>query len=172
MSGTSTVWLPAKGDVNFPITPTSIDGMAIGQSVPAAATVSVLTVQGNVTVGGIDLKSVNPTVSVTATTDTFAAAVALTAGINVVVTAAFTSGSPVALPSVANWVGGVYTVFNSTTHTVAVWPQPGDQIDVLGTTVPDLLNAGLRANYYGIAAPNGTTSLGQIFSGQIGTTGV
>jgi hypothetical protein len=172
MSGTSTLWLPAKGDVNFPITPTSIDGMAIGQSAPAAATISSLTVQGNITVGGLDIKTVNPTVSITATTDTFTSAVAITAGINVVVTAANASGSPVALPSVATWVGGVYTIFNSTTHTVAVWPQPGDQIDALGTTTPDLLNAGLRANYYGIAPPNGTTALGQIISAQLGVTGV
>lgn len=149
--------------------------LPIGQSTPYPGAFTTLTassavISGNVTVAGLDLRTVNPTVSVTATTDSFAAAVPITAAINVVTAAAFASGSPVALPSVASWIGGVYTIFNNTTHTVAVWPQPGDQIDVLGTTVPVLLDASKRANFYGIAPPNGTTSLGEIISAQLGVT--
>lgn len=41
MSGTTTLWTP-KGDVNFPITPTSMDGMAIGAAIPASGSFTSL----------------------------------------------------------------------------------------------------------------------------------
>lgn len=134
-----------------------------------AVVASQVAVSGTVTVaapGGIKVP-VNSSINVTATTDTFAAAVALTAGINVVTSAAYSSatfGAPVALPSAATFVGGSICVFNLSTHTVAVWPQAADQIDVLGTTVAVLLNPGLRGVFWGILAPNGTTALGQVIS--------
>jgi hypothetical protein len=161
----NTLWDSRLGDV------TQIN-MPIGQSTPNPGNFSALqasSVQaGSIQVAG--LTQVNPTVSVTATTDTFAAAVALTAKVNVVVTAANASGSPVALPSVATWLGTDITVFNQTTHTVAVWPQPADGIDVLGTTTPALLDAGKRCSFYAVAPVNGTTALGEIISAQLGVT--
>lgn len=54
MSGTTTLWSSAKGDVNFPITPTSIDSMAIGQTTPAPGAFSTLAVEqaGTFTLNG------------------------------------------------------------------------------------------------------------------------
>lgn len=178
MSGNTVLFSPKTGDVNLPITPPapatnapgSMDNMIIGQSVPQSGAFTTISVQTPIVVGG--LVPVNPTAANAATTDTFAAAVAITAKINLVVTAAFASGTPFALPSVATWLGSEITIFNQTTHTVAVWPQPGDGIDVLGTTTPDLLDAGKRAAYYAVAPANATTSLGQILSAALGTTAV
>ena len=42
MSGSTVLFSSAKGDVVFPITPTSIDGMTIGATTPEPATVSAL----------------------------------------------------------------------------------------------------------------------------------
>lgn len=42
MSGNTVLWSSATGDVTFPITPTSIDGMTIGATTPGPATVSAL----------------------------------------------------------------------------------------------------------------------------------
>lgn len=191
MSGGKSIFnVPGIGDVAFPITPTSMDGMVIGASVPTNGNFTVLAattlvafgqvvtpsiiVSGPVTAGsggGVGfISSVSPSINVSATTNTFAAAGLLSAAINVVVSASITSSSPVALPSAATFVGGSIAVFNQSTHTVAVWPQPLDQIDVLGTTVPCLVDSGKRALFYGIAAAVGTTTLGSILSVTMGTT--
>jgi hypothetical protein len=188
MSGRTILDVPSLGDVSFPITPTSIDGMAIGASVPAAGTFTTIsastfiaptviattnvtvgnlavtgtaaiagtlnlaagplnvtgsvaisgsvtvsgpvTVAGNLTVGGYEANSINPTVIAGISTSTFSAAVALTAMINIIVSASGTSACPVALPSVAVvGVGAQVIVMNRGTHTVGVWPQPLDTFD-------------------------------------------
>jgi len=111
------------------------------------------------------VESWNPSVGIPATTNSFAAAVALTSNNNVVTSCTFTSGSPVALPSVATWLGGDMMVFNQTTMTVAVWPQPADHIDTTATGANVLLDAGKRCVFY---APGPT----QIISAQLGATSV
>lgn len=189
MSGGKSIFnVPGIGDVAFPITPTSMDGMVIGASVPTGGTFTLVAattlvafgqvvtpsiiVSGPVTAGSAGgvgfISSVSPSINVTATTNTFAAAQPLTAAINVVVSASGTG--PVSLPSAATFVGGSVAVFNQSTHTVAVWPQPLDQIDALGTTAAILLDSGKRALFFGIAAAVGTTTLGSIISAQMGVT--
>ncbi len=148
MSGRTVFDVPSLGDVSIPITPTSMDGMVIGASVPAAGTFTTIsalgnlavtgsvtvsgpvTVAGNLTVGGYEANSINPTVIAGISTSTFSAAVALTAMINIIVSASGTSACPVALPSVAVvGVGAQVIVMNRGTHTVGVWPQPLDTFD-------------------------------------------
>ena len=84
---------------------------------------------------------------------------------NIVVSASFTSGSPLALPSVATWLGSGIQVFNQTTQTVAVWPQPNDIIDTKVTGTAVLLDAGKRSDFYAVS----TTG---IISAQLGVTSV
>jgi hypothetical protein len=154
---------------------TSIN-MPVGQTTPfpgsftalqaSSATISgSLTVTGTVSVGGVAgvLEPVNPTV-VPGTTNLFAAAVALTAAINMVTTAAVATSGALVLPSAATWVGGQIAVANLSTQTVEIWPQTNDQIDVLGSAAPRSLLTLKRAVFWNVAAPVGTTTLGQIIS--------
>lgn len=135
--------------------------MPIGQSTPFPGSFTAVTVGA---VGGV-AESWAPSIGIPATTNSFAAAVALTAANNVVTSVTFTSGSPVALPSVATWQGGAINVFNQTTMTVGVWPQPADHIDALPASSGVLLDAGKRCTFY---APTAT----QIISAQLGVTSV
>lgn len=183
MSAKTFIFSPL-GDVAVPISPTSMDGIVIGATTPAqgnftgcnanyfVAYQTVITpsviVSGTITLGGPILVPVQTSINVTATTNTYAAAQPLIAGLNVVVSASATG--PVALPSAATFVGGSVAVFNQSTHTVAVWPQPLDGIDALGTTAAILLDAGKRALFFGIAGAVGTTTLGSIISAQMGVT--
>lgn len=137
-----------------------------------ASNISVGPVQASQVSASSFLAPVATSINLTTATSGFAAALALTAAINVVVSVSYTSGGPVALPSVGPIVGASVVVFNQSTHSVAVWPQAVDAIDALGTTVAIIMNAGQRAAFYGIAAPNATTSLGQWISAQLGTTAV
>ncbi|MGO9304224.1 MAG: hypothetical protein ACLP3R_11170 [Candidatus Korobacteraceae bacterium] len=184
MSGKTILNVPGIGDVAIPITPSSMDGMVIGASVPTTGNFTVLgattvvafgqviapsiIVSGTVTLGGPVLVPVQTSINITATTNSLAAATPLVAGLNVVVSVSGTG--PVALPSAATFVGGSIAVFNQSTHTVAVWPQPLDGIDALGTTAAILLDSGKRALFFGIAGAVGTTTLGSIISAQMGTT--
>lgn len=52
MSGKTTLFSSTIGDVTFPITPTSIDGMAIGSSAPAAVSATTLSATGPATLAG------------------------------------------------------------------------------------------------------------------------
>ena len=115
-------------------------------------------------VGGFP-QAINPSINIVATTNTFAAAITLTAAVNVIVSGAVASSSPVVLPSAAIWLGGTISIFNQSTATVAVWMQPADVCDgkAAGTTV--LLDAGKRCNYVAVS----TTG---IISEQMGVTSV
>lgn len=143
---------------------TSIN-VPIGQTTPYAGnftsiSVSSLSVSS---VGGV-VESWAPAITVVATTSTLAAAVALTAANNVI-GGSYTATVPVALPTVASWIGGDIRVFNQTTMTVGVWPQANDIIDGKATGTVVLLNPGLRADFF---APTVTT----IISAQLGVTSV
>ena len=152
--------------INMPVgqsTPFAGNFTTVGATVGAFQSVSVsqpVTIAGNA-----PLAAVAPSINLTATTDTFAAAVAVTAVRNIVVSASFTSGSPLALPSVATWLGSGIQVFNQTTQTVAVWPQPHDIIDTNVTGTAVLLDAGKRSDFYAVS----TTG---IISAQLGVTSV
>lgn len=115
-------------------------------------------------VGGLP-EVVNPSINIVATTNTFALAVSITAGMNVVVSGAVANSSPVVLPTAANWMGGTIGIFNQSTATVAVWMQPNDVCDgkAAGTTV--LVDAGKRSLFIAVS----TTG---IISAQMGTTSV
>ncbi|MGO9304225.1 MAG: hypothetical protein ACLP3R_11175 [Candidatus Korobacteraceae bacterium] len=148
---------------------TSIN-LPIGQSTPYAGAFTSISVS-QVAASSISVQSVAgvqeswaPAIAVVATTSTLAAAVALTAANNVVA-GSYTATVPVALPTVASWLGGVISVFNQTTMTVGVWPQANDIIDVKVTGTVVLLNPGLRCNFYAVTA---TT----IISAQLGVTSV
>lgn len=157
--GNTPLWSPQLGDVSFPMTPTSIDGMVIGGTTPAAGTFTTVAVKG------LLHNSVANPISIAATTDTFAGAVALTAQINVIGTVAVgaSTAAPAALPSVVVASGAVISVFNQTTRSVAVWPQPLDIIDVVATSGPVIVGIGNRCNFI----PVGTTHW---ISAQMGTT--
>lgn len=153
----NTLFDTALGDVN------NIN-MPIGQSTAYAATVSVLTAT-SVSVKSLQAGSVANNIASAATTDTFAAAVALTAQVNAIGTVGVgaSTAAPFALPSVAVALGAPITVLNQTTRSVAVWPQPLDIIDVVATSGPVILGIGHRCVYY----PVGTT---QWISAQMGVT--
>lgn len=141
----------------------------IGQTTPYAGTFTSVTVSAALTANSLVVNTpithgINPSVAA-GTTLTFTGAVAITSPVNIVVSATFTSGSAVALPTVATWIGADYVIFNQTTHTVAVFPQPNDIIDVTTTGAPVLLDAGKRAQFWGVS----TTA---IISAQLGTTSV
>jgi hypothetical protein len=141
----------------------------IGQSTPYAGNFTSVTVTGAISAGSLSVTTpithgINPSVTA-GTTLTFTGAVSITSPVNVVVAATYTSGSAVALPTVASWIGADYIIFNQTTHTVAVFPQPNDIIDVTVTGAPVLLDAGKRCQFWGVS----TTA---IISAQLGTTSV
>jgi len=169
----------ALGDVtqiNLPIGQTTPFPGAFTTLAASSASVGQLTIAGQ----GV-LTSLNPSVAVTATTNNFTAAVPLTAAVNVVVTALdATAPNPVALPSIGAALGSnvgsesfKVVVFNQTTHTVAVWPQAADAIDVATAGTAVLLDAGKRAEFFAAGLVATTTSTtGQWISAQLGVTSV
>lgn len=125
-----------------------------------------LGVTGTIAVGGLGIMyAVNPSINLTTATSAFVAAMPLTAAVNVVISASFTSASPVSLPSVATWMGGEITVLNQSTMTVAVWPQSNDIIDATATGAYVKLDAGKRCSYFAVSATG-------IISAQWGVTSV
>lgn len=123
-------------------------------------------VSGSMSVGGLGvLSAVNPTINLSATTSAFLSGYALTAAINVIISASFTSGTPVVLPTVASWLGGEIAVFNQSTHSVAVWPQPNDIIDSTAAGAYVIMNSNVRAGFVAVS----TTGM---ISYQYGTTAV
>ena len=149
------------------VTSLAAASVSVSGTVAAGAVAgSVGAFSGTVSVGGLGLVSArDPSINLTTATSAFVAAYGITAAINIIVSASFTSGSPVALPSVATWLGGEITIFNQSTHTVAVWPQTADIIDTTATGAFVLLDAGKRSNYYAVS----TTG---IISAQLGVTSV
>lgn len=85
MSGTTTLWSSKTGDINFPITPTSMDSMTIGATTPEAGTFTNLSAQ-SITISAVtrylpltDAKS-DAGVALTATATGGAMGVSRTAG--------------------------------------------------------------------------------------------
>lgn len=150
---------------NVAVSGTLTAGTVVG--LPSAAlTVSQIVAAGTITVGGLGvLYAVNPSINLSATTSALVSAYSMTAAINVIISASFTSGTPVVLPSVATWVGGEISVFNQSTHSVAVWPQPNDIIDSTATGAYVVMNSNVRAGFVAVS----TTG---IISYQYGSTAV
>lgn len=49
LAGGTVLWSSAKGDINFPITPTTMDGITIGATTPAPGTFTNLNASGQIT---------------------------------------------------------------------------------------------------------------------------
>jgi hypothetical protein len=144
MSGITTLWSSSKGDINFPMTPQSIDNMTIGATTPAPGTFTSLTSMG------LAMESVAGGI-VAGSTHTLAGATPLGSQTNIVATVAV-SGDGVALPAAtAAIVGTAIVAFNQGASPAAVWPQAADKIDGGSAGAAVTLTNAKRCAYYCVA---------------------
>ena len=166
MTFKNTLWDTNLGDV------TSIN-IPIGQTQAYAGNFTSLQVTGSISVSGTVgvLQSFNGGVT-PGTTALIAAAVAITAAVNMVTTAAIasTTGASLVLPSAGTWLGGQIMVANVNASALVVFPAVGDRINVAASGVSVVMDAGNRELFWAVAASSGA-ALGQVVS-MAATTGV
>lgn len=101
MSGKTTLFSSTTGDITFPITPTSIDGMVIGATTPAAGTFTALSatsITGSLGASG--------TFVVNGVTPVTVANAAVTANSQILITLKTVGGTVGAIPHVATITPG------------------------------------------------------------------
>lgn len=112
MSGKTILWSSSQGDITFPMTPTSMDGMTIGASTPAPAGVTNLSQNGIV--------NQTPQLAVAAGSNSQANATLVTKSVVIITTVSSTTRA-LRLPTNPA-VGDTYDLLNDTATTAKVYP--------------------------------------------------
>jgi len=131
MSGTTTLFSSKTGDINFPMTPTSIDGMTIGSTTPEPGAFTSLVASGAVSGAGFTaaflawFQANSGTFAANGVTAVTVSATKVTASSQILITLKTAGGTVGATPSLATITPGtgftvVATALDTSTYNYTV----------------------------------------------------